>query len=402
MDPKRFLKNTVFVALAVSALLVLFNFFMDPYLVFGIPRTTGINARKPAVEDQLFLMKAYDVLRANPRTLILGSSSVGIGIDPESPVWPEPMRPVYNLGIPNGRPLEAYRYLQHVVTRNHPKTIILGLEFRDVVPYSGFIRPEYDLRLAVTQDGARNAALGRQRTYDMLHSTLSIDASVDSIDTLFGNLIGDSSDIDQGGWDHRPYRHLVYLAGAYTEMVLHDIHYSAVYSSYATNIDMEPLDHVRAILNLCREQQIDAILIMDPAHADEEDIFDLSGKWPALETWKRKITALVAEYADNGMRVELWDFYGYDAYSTESVPKNHQPLQWFMNPAHYTHALGDIMLSRMFVGGDNSFGVRLFPQNIESRLAEVRSARANYRKFQPADAARVREIYFRVTATHDG
>lgn len=402
MDPKHFLKNSAFVILAVSAMSVLFNFFMDPYLIFGIPRTTGVNARKPAVENQLFLMKAYDALRAHPRTLIIGSSSVGLGINPESPVWPEAMRPVYNLGVPNGRPLEAYRYLQHVMVRDHPTVIILGLEFRDVVPYSGFTRPEYDSRLAVTQDGTPNTALERQRTYDMLRATLSIDASVDSIDTLFGNLVGDSSDIDQGGWDHRPYRHLTYLVGAYPVMVISDIHYSAVYSSDATTVDMGPLDQVRAILDLCREQQINAIVVMDPGHADEQEIFDLSGKWPALEEWKRKLTTLVAEYANKGMHVELWDFYGYDAYSTEPVPKSHQALQWFLNPAHYTRALGDIVLRRLFVGGDNSFGVRLFPENIENHLSDIRNAQASYRKFQPADAARVREIYTRVTTAHSG
>lgn len=402
MDPKHFLKNTTFVILAVSAVLALFNFFMDPYLIFGIARTTGFNARKPAVEDKskLFLMKAYDALRAHPITLILGSSTVGLGINPESPVWPEAMRPVYNLGVPNGRPLESYRYLQNVTIRDHPKSIILGLEFRDVVPDAASSRPEYDSRLAVTQDGTRNAAFGRQRTYDRLSAALSIDASVDSVDTLFGNLVGGSSDMDQGGWDHRPFRHLTYLMGTYPLMVLNDLHYSIVYPN--VKVDMRSLDQVRAILDICREQRINAILVIDPSHVDELEIFDLSGKWPALETWKRKLTALVAEYANEGAHAELWDFYGYDAYSTESVPKSHQALHWFLNPPHYTRALGDIMLRRMFVSGNDSFGIKLTPENIESHLSDVRNAQANYRKSQPTDAARVREIFTQATTTHSG
>ena len=400
MEPKKFLRNCVFVVIAVSATFALFNILMDPYLVFGVPRVTGFNARKPAVESQLFLMKAYDVLRADPNTLVLGSSSVGLGINPESPVWPQGMRPVYNLGVPNGRPLEAYRYLQHAMSRHRPKMVVLGLDFRDIVPLSVFTRPEYDSRLAVTREGARNTVQGRQHAYDLLRAALSFDTSVDGADVLLGNLIGDSSDIDQGGWDHRPYRHFTYLVGSYPVMVSNDIHYASLYID--AKADLSPLDQVRAILNLCREQQIKTMVVLDPSHADELELFDLSGKWPAVEEWKRELTVLVADYANSAAHVELWDFYGYDAYSTEPVPEIHRALHWFLNPAHYTHPLGDIMLRRMFVGGDSSFGVRLLPENIEAHLQDVRNEQAHYRKFQPKDAERVREIYERATAMHSG
>src|SRR5437660_148998 len=101
MDSKRFFRSTLLVAAVISIVAALFNFFMDPYLVFGTPRTRGINDRKPAAESALFLMKAYDAVRTRPNTLILGASKVGLGINPESPVWPREMRPVYNLGVPN-------------------------------------------------------------------------------------------------------------------------------------------------------------------------------------------------------------------------------------------------------------------------------------------------------------
>ena len=164
---------------------------------------------------------------------------------------------------------------------------------------------------------------------------------------------------------------------------------------------MTPLEHVRAILNLCRERGIDAILVIDPSHVDEQEIFDLEGKWPVLEDWKRKVTRLVAEYARSGMHIELWDFYVYNAYSTEPVLAGGRALQWFIDPEHYTHALGDILLRRIFEGTDGSFGVRLTPENIETRLKEVRSAQASYRVAQRSDAERVRNIHARAT-THSG
>lgn len=398
MEPGRFLRNCIIAIVTLSAAAALLNFVMDPYLIFGMPRNVGFNARKPAMEKQAYLIKTYDAIRAHPRTVLLGGSPVGVGLDAQSPAWPEQLRPVYNLGLPSGTPLAEYRYLQHLTAEDSPKLVVLGVDFRDVVPLDK--TPEYDSHLIVNRDGSRNAALPRQHLYDLLRASLSLDTSLDSIDSLSGNLAGNSSDIQQGSLNYRIFRELPSEVGSLPIMALNDFNSSSRYSR--AKVDMTPLEHVRAILNLCRERRIDAILVINPSHVDEQEIFDLERKWPVLEDWKRRVTQLVAEYARNGMHIELWDFYGYNAYSTEPVPAGGRALQWFIDPEHYTHALGDIVLRRIFEGTDGSFGVRLTPENIETRLKEVRSAQASYRVAQRSDADRVRTIYARATATHSG
>jgi hypothetical protein len=398
MEPGRFLRNCILAIVSLSAAMALLNYVMDPYLIFGMPRDVGFNARKPAMESQLYLIKAYDVIRAHPRTVLLGSSAIGVGVDPESPVWPEQMRPVYNLGLPAGTPLVAYRYLQHLTAEDSPQWVVLGIDFRDVVPLDK--TPEYDSHLIINRDGSRNAALPRQHVYDLLQASLSLDTSIDSINSLSGNLAGDSSDIQQGGMNYRVYRDLPSQEGSLALVAMNDFNTSIRYSS--VKVDMTPLEHIRAILNLCQERKIAAILVLNPSHVDEQEIFDLEGKWPVLEDWKRKLTQLAAQFAHGGMHIELWDFYGYDTYSTEPVPAGRRAMQWFIDPEHYTHALGDIVLRRIFAGTDGSFGVRLTPQNIETHLQEVRSTQANYRAAQRPDAERVRNIYTLATRTHKG
>lgn len=398
MEPGRFLRNCIIAIVSLSAAMALLNFVMDPYLVFGMPRDVGFNARKPAMENQLYLIKTYDVIRAHPRTVLLGSSAIGVGLDPQSRVWPERLRPVYNLGLPAGTPLVAYRYLQHLTAEESPKLVVLGMDFRDIVPLDK--TPEYDSHLTVNRDGSRNSALPRQRLLDWLRASLSLDASIDSISSLSGNLAGDSSDIQQGGMDYRIYREATSEVGSLPLIAMNDFNTSFRYTR--VKVDMTPLEHIRAILNLCRERQIDAILVLNPSHADELEIFDLEGKWPVVEEWKRRVTTLVAEYAHSGMRIELWDFYGYDPYSTEPVPAAGRALQWFIDPEHYTHALGDVVMRRIFEGTDGSFGVRLTPANIETHLKVVRNAQASYRAAQRPDAERVRNIYSRATLTHSG
>jgi len=146
---------------------------------------------------------------------------------------------------------------------------------------------------------------------------------------------------------------------------------------------------------LCTKRGIRVIAFINPSHADELEVVDMSGHWPALEAWKRALTAMVAEYAaaSGPAPVELWDFSGYDAYSREPVPMDRHPMHWFWNTSHYTSALGELILRRIF-GEDNAhFGVRLYPGNIEARLAEVRQQQRQYRELQPTDVRRIRDIY---------
>lgn len=392
--PAHFLKRCAVVIASFAAIAGIFNILMDPYLLFNAPRQAGLNARKPASEDQQYFIKAYEVLREKPRTVILGSSNVALGFDAQSSAWPVEDRPVYNLGLANSTTLIAFRYLQHVIAQQDVRLVVLALEFRDFLRSSRKAsRPNYEARLTVSRDGSPTRGLDHQRLYDTLFATLSLDASLDSIDTLTGNFSGDSSDVVDGSWDYRFYRHLTQELGSYPLMVLGDYDYSFYY--HDARPDPQVMDTVRDILQLCRQKGTDIIVVLDPSHADELELFDHAGKWEALEAWKRGLTALVAQSIEgNNHRVELWDFYGYDPYSTEPIPLRHTALQWFWTPSHYTHALSDIMLRRIFgTGTTPDYGAELTPQSIDDRLQQVRAAQQRYRSLQDQDVNRMQTIY---------
>jgi hypothetical protein len=374
---------------------ILFNIVVDPYLLFNVPRVAGFNDRKPGISSQQYLIKAYDVIRAHPATLILGSSSVELGIDPGSPAWPPQALPVYNLGLlaSRGSPYTAYRYLQHVTASHHVGMIVLALEFQDFLTFPEQRGADYEARLSVTRDGSANRALGWQHLHDILFATTSLDATLDSLQTLWGNLSGDSLDVVAGHIDYSPSTEQLFRVGSFPIVALSDLTYSTLYRD--TTTDWRALKDVRAILEICRNLGIQVIVVLDPAHADDLELLDLAGKWAALEDWKRKLTRLVSEYVDinSRRRVELWDFCGYNAYSTESVPHSPATLRWFLSPNHYTTELGDAVIRRLFGPDDGPFGVRLTPQSIEPHLAEVRRRQQRYRDFKQQDAARARELY---------
>ena len=391
--PGHFLKQCAIAIVGFAIVVAIFNVLIDPYLLFNSPREGGLNARKPASDDQQYFIKAYEVLREKPRTLILGSSNVALGFDAQSMVWPVEDRPVYNLGLANSTVLVAYRYLQHVTALQDVRLVVLALGFREFLNSSHTSNgPEYESRLAVTRDGTRTPGLGHQQINDWLFATFSLDASLDSIDTLSGNISGGASDIIDGSWDYRFYRHLTQELGSYPLMVLGDYDYS--FKFHDARFDPRVMETVQDILRLCRKKGIDVIVVLDPSHADDLELLDREGQWEALEAWKRQLTTLASQFGEgNPHKIELWDFYGYDQYSTEPLSDSPVALQWFWTPSHYTHALCDIMLRRIFTNDMSDYGARLTPQSIETRLKQVENAQQQYRARQKQDASRIWTIY---------
>lgn len=93
----------------------------------------GLNADKPAAADWPRLTKAYLVDAVRPTTIILGSSSTDVGMNPDSASFPATAKPVFNLAIDGANPGTLLRYMQHAYARNTPNLILLGISFDDAI-----------------------------------------------------------------------------------------------------------------------------------------------------------------------------------------------------------------------------------------------------------------------------
>jgi hypothetical protein len=392
---RRFVRIWVAVSIVLLAAGALFDIVIDPYLVFGMPRIQTFNARKPAVDTQERLMKAYDVLRAKPNTLMLGSSRIDLGLDAKHPAWSPGDRPVYNLGFAAGSPYIAYRYLQHAMANHTPSLVVMGLEFEYFLAYPEDLgwRPESESRLAVTRDGAANSNRAWQRAQDIIEATLSLKALTDSMDTLAANFSGRSSDMVAGNWDWEFFRRITAGVGSLPLLAHVDLYDSSWYQGKRR--DPLVMKDLQAIIDLCASRRIRLILFISPSHADELEIMDLAGSWQEFESWKREVLQMTTQRPANDpyKRVPLWDFSGYDAYSTESAPVDGETLHWFWEPAHYTRALGDVIVRRILGAGGGDWGELLSPENIGAHLATIRRQQRLYRDQHAADARRVRDFY---------
>jgi hypothetical protein len=350
------------------------------------------------------MMKPYDVMRFRPNTLILGTSRTDMGLDARHPAWPLDLRPVYNLAMAGGIPFVSYRHLQHVLSYQKVKLVVMGLEAEWFIRFNeadarrleeptAAHPAEYEFRLAVTADGYSTNMRNRQYLKDILR-IFSLYALRDSAETLFSNLSDTSADIangsvirTEGETQHTNGRDafVLFTASDFGSVV-------QVHGTADTAILYEPsMLRLRSLLDLCKANSIRVILFISPAHADTLEIYEKAGLWPMLEDWKREIAALAAEYAD--MSVSLWDFNDYDRFSTESVVLHKHVLKTYWDPYHYKHVVGNAIVARMFGGDDSQFGVLLTPENIESHLVDVRARQKLYRKNARIDAERVDHLY---------
>ena len=391
----RFLRWWSITYLVLMLAVVAFNYAIDPYRVFQAPTWSRFNANKSAIINQTWLYKAYEINRQEPVTLLLGSSRVAAGMDALSPSWPSDFRPVYNLGIDAGTPYVALRYLQHAMSTNVPKTVVIGLDFElflDVLEASHSVHKEFESRLATNPDGTANRGAPRQRLSDIASVLLSYDALSDTIGTVTQNVLGKATAISAGNEIDSELDTIIGQTGTrpwFEWMNLINVRrLTSSFNSFA-------MSDLRSLLALCASQNIRVILYIHPIPAQGLEMLDLLGCWNAFEDWKRELVDVVSEYAQPGAssRVLLWDFSDYDDYSMEVVEGGGHVMRWFIEAWHYKPALGDLIIQRISGVSDFKFGSRLVPEGLETHLAEIRQRRQIYRETHPTEVAHVQSLY---------
>ena len=393
----QFLRTWIIVFIGSFVFIALFNALIDPYIMLGMPRLQGFNARKPAADTKQRLMKAYDVFRTQPKTLILGSSRAAIGLDATSAAWTERDRPVYNLALGAGSPYMAYRYLQHVLLRQSVSTVVLGLELEYFLRNFHAQDYEFESHLLVAQDGSRRSSTW-MRLRDVGHGLTGLNSLSDSIVTMTENWLKNSSDMRSGNWSWNALS--VTRWNAYAQFTLSELQVAPLYDRH--ELDTRAFETLSKLLDLCESHQIRVIIFISPSHADLMEIMHLSGSWLAFEQWMRELTTVLSRYTQAERRNSpvLWDFTGYLPYTEESIAKQPRELTWFLNQDHYSKELGDLIIRRLRGVDGSQFGQMLTLENVESHIRDLDRQRQSYLEEYPSDVVRISKLYELATG-HD-
>ncbi|MGR9106081.1 MAG: hypothetical protein ACU843_04030 [Gammaproteobacteria bacterium] len=385
---------------------VIFNYLVDPYSIYNSPRWEGVNANKPVLFRHLRLTKAHSVALARPDALLIGSSRTEHGLDPEHPAL-RPLYNTYNLALNGATIYENLRYFQHANAVRPLKKVVLGIDFFQFNAYRPS-RPDFDeARLSSDAFGDTRKV---SPTTDLLSTLASIDAFIDSFKTLSqqsnrNNVILPRGQVKQPDEESITLRSgALHSAALFSELnyIVH-LYFPRPYKRFDFISDdglVNTFDYFRRILEDSHRKNIDLTILISPAHARQWELVAAAGLWDKWEMWKREVVRVNEEVARWYRRepFPLWDFSGYNTYTTETVPKRGDrktTMKWYWESSHYRQALGDLVLDRVLGYSDpdreiaDDFGVPLSGANVEEQLRLVREG---HRQYGIAHADEVREI----------
>ena len=383
---RKYLFNTIKVVLLLLLLTSAINFLVDPYGLFRIVEIKGFNQQKEGIRSKIRFVKSLELPLRKPGTVLIGSSRVHDGMNPDHPLLQE-YGPVYNMGIDMLRICEATEYLKHCVINTDVRRVIFGIDFF-MFNAAERVNPSFDHKV-----------VGRKiNIIDYFKAPLiTSDALTGSWNTIkTSNNYEERNEFLANGF--RPGNYVFYKVKDYRKLhcytnwifLSHDPLTSPYYGIYKT--DDETFRHFEEFVRICRSKNIDLKIFISPAHANlDGEAIRVAGLWNYFEEWKRKVTRICSQ---NG--VTLWDFSGYNSITTETVIT---PMKYYWDSSHYTEKTSDLILKRIFnksSGNKNilyDFGVELTPQNIEKHLEDTRSARELYVKTHKEEVELIQQIY---------
>jgi len=125
---KKFIYLWCIAALATPLLAGFISFVIDPYGLYQTTNVIGLNQQKEGVRNKIRLVKSLELPLRKPRTLIMGTSRVHDGINPDHPSLQD-YSPVYNFAVDMNRIHETLLLLRHATENTDVKRVVLGLDF---------------------------------------------------------------------------------------------------------------------------------------------------------------------------------------------------------------------------------------------------------------------------------
>lgn len=366
MGFKRYL--TYFFTILITLLLCIggFNTLIDPFARYQWLTLAGINAEKTQVAiTGVRTLKAMMLAQGHYQALILGTSRANVGLDPKHPLLTEA---TYNAALDGSNIYELEKVFDFAIRHNPElKLMIIALDFLT-----------FSNQRTVNADFAQSRFAAKPSWWTQLGHTLSVDESYYAIKTL---------------WDNQSQRQAAYQA-IYTPNGLAKRRFPATprrlfrqiltqnflvnrYTYAGFCYSMDRLARLRRMLATAERHHITVKLFISPIHAWLLETIRIMGLYPTYTQWQRDLTQLLP----------LWDFSGYNAFTTETVTAN-QPMRWYWDASHYRRALGDIILTQLLTAqGPSDFGVLIQQTNIEAHLQHQRQAQQRYQQRHAQDIA---------------
>jgi hypothetical protein len=376
VNAKRYGTLTVSIAGAALALVAGFNLLVDPYGAYPRVHLKAFDPLRASIFTRL--ARAEMARRGDWDMMIFGTSRPKAGLPWRHPAYGT--NRVYNMSADAAYMAEAAKMFDYARARNPIRRVVLCLDFalsrRSLVDKSDFAQSRFNPELSLFDYHCKNLIGGA--------------ASNESLEFVLAYIRRDFPPEQQrdGFFVH------ALKPGVSQREVFGKVIRKLANGYAAQRPGAEEMEAFRRMLTICRENNIEITLAINPVHALDLELLRAVDNWNRFEAWKRDVVHIVEEVAPGGS-IPVWDFTGHAGPAAEEVPPAGDTatrMKYYYENSHFTPAMGALMLDRMFRGATNEFGVKISTANIEAHLERIRDQREAYARTHAEDIQWVQRI----------
>ena len=362
------MKSLIWIKVLLSLILIivfsvcLINYIVDPYNLYK----TNLFKNKPKEFEYMRLIKAINIEKIKPISIVLGTSRAEMAIDPDHEYF---IKPSYNLANAGSTMYETKYYLKEAILQGKLKKVLLVADWRMF----------NDVNMKQVADF--ETYFENRNIYKYL---LNYKVFQDSLFTIKNKNI--VSLYNNNGQMKEDYLNKIVLSngGHYKTMIKEEKNYYKELSDnnlYKDTQKSSLLDFIE-ILELCYKNDIELDIVFGPSHIRQWEAFDYYKDYETLLTWKKDLVEIVQKVANkfNNIPFRIVDFAVYNEYTSEKIPtEENQSMVYHYEGSHYKPKLGEMLLKSLSSGDyHNNFGVELNNNNIDSHLQKLREDRNKF------------------------
>ena len=362
------MKILIWVKVLLSLILIivfsvcLINYIVDPYNLYK----TNLFKNKPKEFEYMRLIKAINIEKIKPSSIVLGTSRAEMAIDPDHEYF---IKPSYNLANAGSTMYETKYYLKEAILQGKLKKVLLVADWRMFNDVS--MKKVIDFETYFENRNIYKYLLNYKVFKDSLFTIKN-----KNIVSLYNN----------NGQMKEDYLYKIVLSngGHYKTMIKEEKNYYKELSDnnlYKDTQKSSLLDFIE-ILELCYKNDIELDIVFGPSHIRQWEAFDYYKDYETLLTWKKDLVEIVQKVANkfNKIPFRIVDFAVYNEYTSEKIPtEENQSMVYHYEGSHYKPKLGEMLLKSLSSGDyHNNFGVELNNKNIDSHLQKLREDRNKF------------------------
>lgn len=355
---RRFVLYTLSMCLTFIIFSIGLNVLADPWSVFETPRLSGFNSIKVGLDGQSCLYKACQIRRQKPSALLLGSSRVMAGFNPD---YLEKLtgEKAYNAGFAGATFDEIFHYFQYALhMQPELKVVVIGI---DVFGFNAnkTQRPDF----------SKDRLKGSFLTFsDFGMATLNKQALLASLSLIKANYAGEAEVTFQENGQYNPN---MMLKDTNPILAKGDVNFLPLmfqtrdfYKDFT--LSHSRLDLFKQLVQTCKERNINLYVFFCPSQAIYWESLYRMGLEKHVEDLKFQLASIYP----------IWDFSTYNCVTTRSAEKD-QPF--YFECSHFKPLIGNLILDRLFdYPIPFQFGDVLTPETFAEQMAQAKRDRQSW------------------------